>query len=90
MPPALSASQLVQFLRRDLSVSERELSLVFRDPEASQVSLPMLLWKYGLITIDQLGQIFDWIEHQQICPVLRYLDNRAPSESNIPLFMLYS
>jgi len=24
--------------------------------------LPMVLWQYGLITIEQLDQVFDWME----------------------------
>jgi len=24
--------------------------------------LPMLLWQYGLVTIEQLDRIFDWLE----------------------------
>jgi hypothetical protein len=24
--------------------------------------LPMILWQYGLVTLKQLDQIFDWLE----------------------------
>lgn len=59
-----SNRQLIQFLQCELAVSPAELDLLLRHPEHAQAPLPMLLWQYGLITLHQLTQIFDWLEAQ--------------------------
>ncbi|MGJ3249069.1 MAG: DUF2949 domain-containing protein [Elainellaceae cyanobacterium] len=70
--------RFIQFLKQDLAVSDREISVVLRDPDLSNGSFSMLLWKYGLITIEQLEQIFDWFDAQgAICPVLQYVDVKS-------------
>ncbi|MBW4467786.1 MAG: DUF2949 domain-containing protein [Pegethrix bostrychoides GSE-TBD4-15B] len=53
--------RLIQFLQDDLAISSAEIEMLLRHPEA-HAPLPMLLWQYGLITIQQLTQIFDWLE----------------------------
>lgn len=30
--------------------------------------MPMVLWQYGLVTLDQLNQILDWLETAQTFP----------------------
>jgi hypothetical protein len=30
-------------------------------PDAPNL-LPMILWQYGLVTLEQLDRIFDWLE----------------------------
>ncbi len=30
----------------------------------NNLELPMLLWQYGLVSLEQLQQIFDWLESQ--------------------------
>lgn len=54
--------QLIKFLQQELSVSAEEIGLVLRRQEAPMTQLPILLWQYGLITIQQLDKIFDWQE----------------------------
>jgi Protein of unknown function (DUF2949) len=53
-------SQLINFLQQELSISAEEIGLVMRRQETSMLQLPILLWQYGLITIQQLEKIFDW------------------------------
>ncbi|WP_036530774.1 DUF2949 domain-containing protein [Neosynechococcus sphagnicola] len=57
-------TQLIQFLRHDLAVSSTEIDIMLRHCERENAPLPMLLWKYGLVSLQQLGQIFDWLEAQ--------------------------
>ena len=82
MPPNFNTPRFIQFLKQDLAVSDHEISVVLRDPDLGNGPLSILLWKYGLITIEQLGQIFDWFESQGTgCPVLQYAAtaHHAPS-----------
>lgn len=55
---------LIEFLQTDLSLSASELQLVLRQHEMDASPLPMLLWQYGLVTLEQLVHIFDWLEDQ--------------------------
>lgn len=55
-------SQLIRFLQDDLDVPKNSIALVLRRSELSASTLPMLLWQYGLIDLDQLDRIFDWLE----------------------------
>lgn len=57
-----SLAQLIRFLQDDLNVPTNSIALVLRQPELSLNTLPMLLWQYGLIDLQQLDRIFDWLE----------------------------
>ncbi len=56
--------QLIRFLRKELQVPPESISLALRDPSLPFGSLPMILWQYGLITLQQLDRTFDWLENQ--------------------------
>lgn len=55
-------SQLICFLQDELNLPKNSINLVLRQPELSLNTLPILLWQYGLIDLQQLDQIFDWLE----------------------------
>ena len=55
-------TQLLQFLQDDLAISAGAIALALRHCEKDAGPLPMILWKYGLVTIEQLDHIFDWLE----------------------------
>ncbi|HEY9819087.1 MAG TPA: DUF2949 domain-containing protein [Candidatus Obscuribacterales bacterium] len=55
-------TRLVQFLEEELSLSSSAISIALRHCEQDPGPLPMILWKYGLITLEQLDRIFDWME----------------------------
>lgn len=52
---------LIAFIKDELLIPERSVQVALRHPEHS-TQLPMILWQYGLITLDQLNCIFDWLE----------------------------
>ncbi|MBE9034745.1 DUF2949 domain-containing protein [aff. Roholtiella sp. LEGE 12411] len=57
-----ATKQLVRFLEEELGISGKAISLALRYCEKTPNLLPMTLWQYGLVTLDQLTQIFDWLE----------------------------
>jgi Protein of unknown function (DUF2949) len=57
-----ATKQLVHFLEEELGISGRAISLALRHCEQTPNFLPITLWQYGLVTLDQLTQIFDWLE----------------------------
>lgn len=55
-------SRLLRFLQDDLLVSTDSLALALRHREQDPGPLPIILWQYGLITLEQLDRIYDWLE----------------------------
>lgn len=63
-------AQFIRFLQEDLAISSSSIDLAervcasfgMRNRDADPTPLPMVLWQYGLVTIQQLEQIFDWLE----------------------------
>ncbi|NJM65932.1 MAG: DUF2949 domain-containing protein [Acaryochloris sp. RU_4_1] len=60
-----SATQkrLLTFLQEELALPSDSIGLALRHLEQDPGPLPIVLWQYGLITIDQLSQIYDWLEN---------------------------
>ncbi|MGF1569568.1 MAG: DUF2949 domain-containing protein [Nodosilinea sp.] len=56
--------QLIEFLQSDLAVPVKSIEMAMRRAEQTPSLLPMILWQYGLVTTDQLGLIFDWLEQR--------------------------
>ena len=50
------------FLQEDLAISAASLAVALRNRDQDPGSLTMTLWQYGLITLEQLEQIYDWLE----------------------------
>lgn len=55
--------RFLHFLRQELEIPSESIELVQRHPELPYSSFPMLLWRYGLITLSQLERIFDWLDY---------------------------
>ena len=54
--------KLIIFLQDELNIPAEEVNLALRHTQAIPAQVPMQLWKYGLIDITQLEQIFDWLD----------------------------
>ena len=61
-PPATDA--LLQFLQRRLGLSPSALELGQRQAELEQTPLPIVLWSFGLLSLQQLEDVFDWQNSQ--------------------------
>ena len=64
-------AQLIQFLRWDLAIPASSIAMALRHPEQESGQLPMILWQYGLVTLEQLDKIFDWLEQFGNTPDLK-------------------
>lgn len=60
--PGAKHRQLVEFLQTELAIPAESIALAMRQTTEVPNMLPIVLWKYGLVTIYQLEQIFDWLE----------------------------
>ena len=61
-PSATNA--LLQFLQRRLGLSPSALELGQRQAELEQAPLPIVLWSFGLLSLQQLEDVFDWQNSQ--------------------------
>lgn len=57
-----SDTQLINFLQKELAISTPAIAMALRHCEQNSGPLPMILWQYGLVSLEQLEQIFDWLE----------------------------
>lgn len=54
--------RFIRFLQEDLALPSASIRITLRFREQDQGPLPMILWQYGLVTLEQLERIFDWLE----------------------------
>jgi hypothetical protein len=55
-------SQFINFLHQELNLSRESITLALRQSENSITAIPMMLWQYGLVNLQQLDHIFDWLD----------------------------
>lgn len=56
------SAHLIQFLQTQLGVPAAAIEMALHRCQSSQAPLFMVLWHYGLVTLEQLDQTFDWLE----------------------------
>ena len=56
------SNKLIRFLQEDLAISTSAVAMALKKIEQNPGPLPMILWQYGLVTIEQLDRIYDWME----------------------------
>ncbi|RUR78771.1 hypothetical protein PCC6912_35360 [Chlorogloeopsis fritschii PCC 6912] len=59
---ASKLAKFLSFLQEDLAIPADDLQLALRHPEQNPNLLPIILWQYGLVTLNQLDLIFDWLQ----------------------------
>jgi hypothetical protein len=57
-----SYTKLIRFLQDELAISSPALQVALKHVEQDPGPLPMVLWQYGLVTLEQLDRIYDWLE----------------------------
>jgi predicted metal-dependent RNase len=57
--------QLIHFLQQELELSADAVAIATSHRDHTY-QLPMILWQYGLITLQQLDQIFEWLATYQV------------------------
>jgi hypothetical protein len=53
--------QLLQYLKIDLAISSASIEQAVQQLGQDFHLLPIALWQYGLITLKQLDQTYDWL-----------------------------
>lgn len=56
-------TELINFLERELLISSNSLKLALKQTLEYDIFLPLVLFQYGIIDLEQLEIIFDWIDN---------------------------
>jgi hypothetical protein len=62
MERARNHTEFINFLQGELAVSDDAIAVALRHCEQDVAPLHMILWMYGLVSLEQLQKIFDWME----------------------------
>lgn len=54
--------QLINFLKEEMDISATSIAIALRHSQQDPGPLPMILWQYGLVSLEELEKIFDWLE----------------------------
>lgn len=66
-PQPPPAEGLLRYLRQDLGLSDNAIELGLKQCQLEQAPLPAVLWRFGLISVEQLDQLWGW-QAQQDAP----------------------
>jgi hypothetical protein len=64
MKPDRRDNPLVRFLTHELAISDAAIAIALKQCTNDTDPLPMILWQYGLLTLEQLNRTFDWLSNQ--------------------------
>lgn len=59
-------SQFIHSLEHNFALSHAAISLATKHDEGDFRLLPIVLWKYGLVTLDEVEDMFDWLEINEV------------------------
>ncbi len=51
------------FLEQKIGLTENALNLGIRQAQLEQAPLAIVLWSFGLLTLEQYQQVLDWQDH---------------------------
>ncbi|BAQ62431.1 hypothetical protein GM3708_2837 [Geminocystis sp. NIES-3708] len=60
--PTITYNRFVKFLQEEINLPQDSIAIAQRSVNQNLGLMPMVLWQYGLVTIEQLDRIYDWLE----------------------------
>ena len=58
------SQKLLKFLGQKIGLTDNAINLGIRQSEIEQSPLPIILWSFGLITLEQFQMTLDWEKSQ--------------------------
>ena len=58
---SLPSKKLLIFLKEEFSLNDQAISLAIKHSNLESAPFPIVLWNFGLITVDQYQVLLDWI-----------------------------
>ena len=57
----LPSKNLIIFVKEEFSLNDQAISLAIKHSNLESAPFPIVLWNFGLITVEQYQVILDWI-----------------------------
>ena len=57
----LPSKNLLIFLKEEFSLNDQAISLAIKHSNLESAPFPIVLWNFGLITVEQYQVLLDWI-----------------------------
>ena len=64
-PKKDNSKQLIIFLKKKIGLSDNAIALGITQSEREQAPLPIVLWSFGLLSIDQYHKVINWQSNKQ-------------------------
>ena len=58
---SLPSKNLIIFLKEEFSLNDQAISLAIKHSNLESAPFPIVLWNFGLITVEQYQVLLDWI-----------------------------
>jgi hypothetical protein len=55
-------NRLISFLQLELAIPADSIALAIKTGERDPNLFSVILWQYGLLTMEQLERVWDWLE----------------------------
>ena len=56
-----SSKNIISFLQEEIGLKESSIELVLKLSKSNNTPLPILLWSYGILTIDELDEVYSFL-----------------------------
>ena len=56
-----SSRNIISFLQEEIGLKESSIELVLKLSSNNNTPLPILLWSYGILTIDELDEVYSFL-----------------------------
>lgn len=60
--PTVTYNRFIKFLQEEIDLSAHSIAMAQRSVNENVGLMPMVLWQYGLVTLEQLDKIYEWLE----------------------------
>ncbi len=60
--PTITYTRFIEFLQEEIDLPANSIAMAQRSVEQNFSLMPMALWQYGLVTLEQLDKIYEWLE----------------------------
>lgn len=60
--PTLTYARFIKFLQEEIDLPADSIAMAQRSVDQNVGLMPMVLWQYGLVTLEQLDKIYEWLE----------------------------
>ena len=58
---SLQSKNLLIFVKEEFSLNDQAISLAIKHSNLESAPFPIVLWNFGLITVEQYQVLLDWI-----------------------------